>query len=84
MGLATAIFYDGVELDDTDSWSNYYKYFEVDLFEVSQPLEDKLESAKDLFKKRNVSGAINSHNDDIASNLGNTLFSESNLLKAQF
>lgn len=84
MGLATAIFYNGVGLDDTDSWSNYDKYFEVDLLEVSRPFEDMLESAKDLFKKGNVSGAINSHNDDIASNLGNTLFSESNLLKAQF
>lgn len=81
--IVTAINYDEQELDDTGSWSNTGKYFEVDLIEVKGPLDKLLSSAASLFEAGDVTAAIKYISESITQNINSRYFSESDILRAQ-
>jgi hypothetical protein len=81
--IVTAVHYDEQELDDTGSWSNTGKYFEVDLIEVKGPLDKLLSSAASFFEAGDVTGAIKYISESISQNIKSRSFSESDILRAQ-
>ncbi len=83
MGLMTAIYYDGHQIEDTGAWDNYGKYLEVDLFEVLRPVNELLEKANDLYSSGKIREAIKFLEVSIAETEESASFTKSDFLKVK-